>query len=57
MEGRNFAAGPWFTVTDTATDWLDFGTVWVSDGHIDAPATLQLKLALEPAPQDSHATH
>lgn len=49
MEGLHFAAGPWFTVQRSGSDWQTVAKIWISDGRADGPADVQIRLALAPA--------
>jgi len=53
VEGRHFAAGPWFTVQKTNSDWQLLDTVWLSDGGDEqVRARVEIKLALEDIPNE-----
>lgn len=47
MEGRHFAAGPWFTVEKSGNDWKRLDTVWLSDGKTQRRVHVEIKLKLE----------
>ena len=51
----HFAAGPWFTVTESGSDWQTIGAVWLSDGGKSDGATLEYRVWLDPAPGDAVA--
>ncbi len=47
MEGRHFAAGPWFTVKQIDSEWQELDTIWLSDGGSEqVRARVEIKLGL-----------
>ena len=45
MEGRHFAAGPWFAVQQE-NDWGKIGTLFISNGKHSMPGKVEIQMAL-----------
>ena len=57
MEGQHFAAGPWFTVQQTGSDWETIDTVWLSDGAEQTRVQVQIRMRLAQPSAGETAAH
>ena len=47
MEGRHFAAGPWFAVLEAGADWTTLDTIRISNGTQSSMARVEIRVDWE----------
>lgn len=50
MDGSQFVAGPWFTVTKSGDDWKQVAELYLTDGARTVKARVEYKMEIADGP-------
>ena len=53
MEGRHFAAGPWFAVLEAGAPWHVRDTIWISNGPTNTTTRVEIRVDWEASSDES----